>query len=180
MTSPPTPGDPDPTTDPTRQPSRLGPLFALLRQMDEAIGELYVERGAGQVRQRFVWPMLRLAHDGPMTITGLSRSLGLTHSAVSQTVAQMRRAGLVSSRAGVGGDGRTRTVALTDEGRALVPLLEAEWRATEAAVRELDDELPVPLSRVAADLGTALAARPFRQRVEDHLGTGRDGAPDPR
>lgn len=157
------------SSDPTREPARLSQLFALLRDMDEAIGELYADRGVGQVRQRFVWPMLRLAHDGPMTITALSRSLGLTHSALSQTVAQMRRAGLVTSRAGADGDGRTRTVALTDQGRELVPLLEAEWRATEAAVRELDDGLAVPLSQVAADLASALAARPFRERLEAHL-----------
>lgn len=159
------------SSDPTREPARLGQLFALLRDMDEAIGELYADRGADQVRQRFVWPMLRLAHEGPTTITGLSRSLGLTHSAVSQTVAQMRRAGLVSSVVGEG-DGRTRSVALTARGLELVPLLEAEWRATEAAVRELDDALPVPLSRVAADLGTALEDRPFRQRIEGHLPPG--------
>lgn len=137
--------------------------------MDESIGQLYVDRGADRVRQRFVWPMLRLAHEGPMTISELSRSLGLTHSAVSQTVAQMRRAGLVTSEVGQG-DARTRSVTLTASGRDLVPLLEAEWRATEAAVRELDDELPVPLSRVAADLGAALQARPFRDRIEHHLG----------
>lgn len=168
---------PVPSTDPTREPARLGQLFTLLRQMDEAIGQLYADRGADQVRQRFVWPMLRLAHEGPSTITELSRSLGLTHSAVSQTVAQMRRAGLVSSEVGPG-DGRTRSVALTARGRALVPLLEAEWRATEAAVRELDDALPVPLSRVAADLADQLRARPFRDRIEDHLAPPRDQGPE--
>lgn len=163
---PPTPATP--TGDPTREPSRLGPLFELLRGMDEAIGQLYADRGAQRVRQRFVWPMLRLAHEGPMTITQLSRSLGLTHSALSQTVAQMRRAGLVTSTVGPG-DGRTRTVTLTAPGRELVPLLEAEWRATEAAVRELDDALAVPLSRVAVDLAAQLEARSFRDRIEDHL-----------
>lgn len=168
---------PDPTRDPTREPARLGQLLALLRDMDEAIGQLYADRGAGRVRQRFVWPMLRLAHEGPMTITQLSRSLGLTHSALSQTVAQMRRAGLVSTVAGPG-DGRTRSVALTAQGRELVPLLEAEWRATEAAVRELDDALPVPLSRVAADLADQLRARPFRDRIEDHLAPPRDQGPE--
>lgn len=137
--------------------------------MDEAIGRLYADRGVSQVRQRFVWPMLRLAHDGPMTIVELSRSLGLTHSAVSQTVSELRRAGLVSSEPATEGDRRTRTVALTDEGRALVPLLEAEWRATEAAVRELDDELPYPLSRATDDLVAALGHRPFGDRLRDHL-----------
>jgi hypothetical protein len=41
--------------------------------------------------------------------------------------------------------------------RDLVPFLEAEWRATEATVRALDDELPYPLGRVADDLRALLA-----------------------
>ena len=155
--------------DPTRSPGRLSVLFATLRTMDEAISQLYADRGMGQVRQRFVWPMLRLAHDGPMTIVELARSLGLTHSAVSQTVGEMRRAGLVTSEPATEGDRRTRTVTLTEEGRSLVPLLEAEWRATEAAVRELDDELPYPLSRAADDLAGALRRRPFGDRLHEHL-----------
>ncbi|GAA1177756.1 hypothetical protein GCM10009584_19110 [Ornithinimicrobium humiphilum] len=158
-----------PTSDPTRVPGRLDLLFATLRGLDEAITTLYAERGESRVRQRFVWPMLRLAHEGPMTIVELARSLGLTHSAVSQTVASMRSAGLVTSKPATEGDRRTRRVGLTDAGRALVPLLEAEWRATEAAIRELDDELEHPLSLAAGDLVAALQRRPFLDRIAAHL-----------
>lgn len=154
--------DPDPTQD-----SRLRLLFSVLREMDTAIVDLYRERGEGRVRSRFVLPLLRLAHRGPMTITALAEQANLTHSAMSQTISQMRAAGLVRSRAGA--DGRTREVVLTEAGLALVPLAAAEWRATEAAIAELEDELPYPLSRAAEDVADALARRSFAQRLTDHL-----------
>ena len=154
------------STDPTRS-SRLRQLFEVLASMDAAINEAYRERGQGQVRSRFVLPLVRLAHLGPMTITQLAGELDRTHSALSQTITQMRQADLVTSEAGE--DGRTRVVTLTDRGRALVPLAEAEWRATEAAVAELEEELPYALSRVAADVAEALGRRSFVERLEDHL-----------
>lgn len=154
------------TPDPT-QDSRLRLLFQLLREMDAAIVEVYRERGQGQVRSRFAFPLVRLARQGPLTITELAEQADLTHSAMSQTVSQMRHAGLVESRAGA--DGRTREVVLTEAGRDLVPLAEEEWRATEAAVAELEDELPYPLSRVAEDVAAALERRSFTARLADHL-----------
>lgn len=155
------------STDPTRE-SRLEQLFTVLADMDAAIGEAYRERGQGQVRPRFVMPLVRLARLGPMTITQLATEIGRTHSALSQTISQMRQAELVSSE--VGEDGRTRVITLTDRGQALVPLAEAEWRATEAAIGELEEELPYALSRVAADVAAALSRRSFAERLESHLG----------
>jgi hypothetical protein len=58
-----------------------------------------------------------------------------------------------------------------------LPFLAAEWRATEASIRELDAEIPYPLSRVVNDLRAALAARPFRQRLAEHLDQARPGRP---
>lgn len=153
---------PDPTQD-----SRLRLLFQTLREMDAAIVEVYRERGQGQVRSRFALPLVRLSRTGPQTITALAEQADLTHSAMSQTVSQMRAAGLVESRAGA--DGRTREVVLTAAGQALVPLAEAEWRATEAAIAELEEELPYPLSQAAEDVAAALARRPFAERLADHL-----------
>ncbi|WP_010146758.1 helix-turn-helix domain-containing protein [Serinicoccus profundi] len=152
--------------DPTRE-SRLKQLFEVLADMDAAITDAYRERGQGQVRSRFVLPLVRLAHLGPMTITQLARELDRTHSALSQTITQMRQADLVTSEAGE--DGRTRVVTLTQRGRALVPLAEAEWRATEAAIAELEEELPYALSRVATDVAEVLGRRSFAERLEDHL-----------
>jgi DNA-binding MarR family transcriptional regulator len=138
--------------------------------MDDDLSGLYDERGVRGVRPRFSMVLIRLAHQGPMTIGELAAAVERTHSAMSQTVGAMRREGLVDSSPG--GDARTRDIALTERGRALVPFLEAEWRATEAAVAELEAEVPYPLTRVVADLERALAARSFRDRVAGLLASG--------
>lgn len=155
------------STDPTREPGRYDALFAMLRENDAAIDTLYDELGVAGVRSRFVLPMIRLAHEGPLTISGLAESLDRTHSAVSQTVAAMRREGLVESAPGP--DARTRVVSLTDRGRDAVPVLEAEWRATEAAVAELDDDVDRALSRAVESVLQALRDRPFAERLRARL-----------
>lgn len=154
--------------DPTRAPGRWDSLFALLKRMDDDIEQLYVRRGVEGVRSRFVRPMIRLRHDGPMTISALAASLGATHSATSQTVAAMKRAGFLTSAPGE--DGRTQVLSLTPRAVELVPLLESEWRATEAVVAALDDELGGAVTDLSAALGRALAARPMSQRLEEELG----------
>jgi len=149
--------------DPTEQ-SRWRPLRVLLEEMDRDIAKLYDERGVVGVRPRFAMPLIRLARRGALTIRELADALDVSHSAMSQTVAAMRTAGLVRSVAG-SGDARTRSVALTRKGRELVPFLEAEWRATEAALAELEEEIPYPLSQVVRDVEAALGRRSFHDRI---------------
>ncbi len=86
---------------------------------------------------------------------------------MSQTVAAMKKDGLIESSPGT--DARTRLVQLTDAALALVPFLEAEWRATEAAWAELEQEIPYALNQVVDDLNNALARRSFRDRLLGHL-----------
>jgi hypothetical protein len=50
-----------------------------------------------------------------------------------------------------------------------VPFLEAEWRATEEAVAELEAEVPYPLTDVVRDLNAALQRRSFHDRITEHL-----------
>jgi DNA-binding MarR family transcriptional regulator len=152
--------------DPTEQ-SRWRPFHLLVRQMDNDIARIYDDRDVTGITPRHALPLIRLAHVGPMTITDIASVLGVTHSAASQTVAALSRAGYVRSKPG--SDARTRTIALTARGRALVPLLQAEWRATEAAIEELESEIPYPLSQVGRDLEVALGRRSFYERVSDHL-----------
>nr|WP_281497202.1 MarR family transcriptional regulator [Ornithinimicrobium sp. F0845] len=135
--------------------------------MEEGIAALYDQRGIEGVRPRFAYPLIRLAHTGPLTIKELAESLELTHSAVSQTVSALRAQGLVDTAPGP--DARTRVVGLTESGRELVPFLEAEWRATEAAAAELDAALPVSLVEFTDALREHLADRPFLDRILDHL-----------
>ena len=153
---------PDPTLE-----SWLRPLKDLLDTMDAAIAELYAERGVRGVRTRFSMALIRLHHLGPMPIKELAAQIDVTHSAMSQTVTEMRKEGLVETAPGA--DARTREVALTGKGRALVPFLEAEWQATEAAFAELDAALPYPMTRVIDDVAAALRARTFLDRIRAHL-----------
>ncbi len=155
-----------PGEDPTLQ-SGLRPLRNLLSSMDEDIARLYPDRGVTGVRPRFSMALIRLHHLGPMTVKDLAGQIDVTHSAMSQTVTVMRAKGLVETSAG--DDARTRLIALTQRGRALVPFLEAEWRATEAAWAKLEAEIPYGLMRVVDDLAAALQRRPFGERILDEL-----------
>lgn len=144
--------------------------------MEAEIEEVYTARGLHGVRPRYAYPLIRLAHTGPLTIRELAESLGHTHSAVSQTLAGMRREGLVSSEPGE--DARTRRITLTEHGRSLVPFLEAEWRATESAVAELDDEvMPTALSVAVTAMETALHRRSLTDRISDRMGDARPPQP---
>lgn len=144
--------------------------------MEQGIVGLYAQRGIEGIRPRFAYPLIRLAHTGPLTIKELAASLGLTHSAVSQTVSALRAEGLVDTLPGP--DARTRVVELTGRGRELVPFLEAEWRATEAAAAELDASLPVSLAEFTAALRAHLEERPFLARILAHLPADNDSADD--
>jgi DNA-binding MarR family transcriptional regulator len=155
------------TPDPSEQ-GQWRPLRQLLDAMDADIARLYTERGITGVRPRFVGPLIRLGRRGGMTIRQLTESLDVTHSAMSQTVAALQRAGLVTTAPGA--DARTREVVLTERARALLPFLEAEWRATEQVVAELEAEIPYALSQVVRDLEAALARRSFHDRIADRLG----------
>jgi DNA-binding MarR family transcriptional regulator len=138
--------------------------------MDREIATLYETAGVLDFRPRFSPALIKLFRQGPMTIRALADAVDVTHSAMSQTVATMRRSGFVTSSPT--SDGRTRAVRLTAKARRLVPFLEAEWRATERSLMELEEELPYPLTRVVRDIEKALARRSFGDRLRQHLDEG--------
>ncbi|MCP2323912.1 DNA-binding MarR family transcriptional regulator [Hamadaea flava] len=147
--------------------SRWRPVRLLLEAVDQQIASIYADAGVDGMRTRFVGPLIQLGRRGAMTVRELADSVEVTHSAMSQTVAAMRSAGFVADAAN--SDGRTRRVQLSERGRAAIPLLEAEWRATEDSLAELEAEVPYPLTQVVADLAAALAKRSFRERLDAHL-----------
>lgn len=156
------PGAEDPTTRSSWRPLRL-----LQAAMDADIARLYDEAGVDGLKPSYVMELLRLHAGGPMSITALAESVQRTHSATSQKVAAMRRAGLI--RTTPGRDARSKQVVLTAKAKRLVPRLRAEWQATEDAVEELDAELPYPLSQVVLDLEKALARKSFHDRIAEKL-----------
>jgi DNA-binding MarR family transcriptional regulator len=156
------------TADPTER-SRWRPLRLLQSAMDADIARVYAEAGIDGFKPSYVLELLRLHARGPMTITELAQSVQLTHSAVSQKVAAMRRAGLVRTTAGA--DGRSKTVHLTARAARMTGRLAAEWRATEAALAELEAEIPYPLSQAVTDIEAALRRQSFHDRIAAKLAT---------
>jgi len=163
-------GPADPTQHSVWRPWRL-----LVQAMDNDIARVYAEAQISGVKTNWVMELLRLHARGPMTITELADSVQRTHSAMSQKVAAMRAAGLVRTTAGV--DARTKQVTLTAKARRMVGQLAAEWRATEAAVADIEAEIPYPLSRVVTDIETALRRKSFHDRIAERLAADPDWKP---
>lgn len=153
--------------------SRWRPLSQMLAAMDRDIASLYEDADIAGLRTRYVGPLIQLGRRESMTIQQLADSVEVTHSAMSQTAAAMRKAGLVEPAESE--DRRARRIRLSSRGRELLPFLEAEWRATEATVRDLEAELPYPLSQVVADIAEALRVRPFKDRLAANLQRARAG-----
>ncbi len=149
----------DPTTS-----SLWRPIHVLLANIDDDIAKVYA---GTNIRPSYVMELLRLHYAGPMTIRELADSVQRTHSAMSQKIAAMKAAGLVTTSPGV--DARSKKITLTPTSAAIVDRLAAEWRATEAVIEELEAEVPYPLNRVVADIEAALARRSFHDRIAEKL-----------
>ncbi len=140
-------------------------LRHVLELLDGDVAQVYADLGLTDYRPRFSPAVRALVALGPSSIRDLARAIGVTHSAASQTVAQMTKCGLVTVEPGA--DARQRIVHLTDRSRSLLPVIDAEWEATGAAVEEMDAELPVPLGEMLASILRAVERRPLRERIGD-------------
>ena len=143
----------------------LGTLLRhLIELLDGDVEQAYRDLGL-KYRPRFTPVVRALVESEPRSIRDIARHSGLTHSAVSQTVAQMNRAGLVSlvwDKA----DGRARKARLTQRCRGILPRLQLQWEATNTAADHLDEELSSSLRNAVTEAIAALEHTPFRQRIE--------------
>ncbi len=130
--------------------------------MDADIAGVLADLGLPGYKPRFSVYLRAVAALGPVPIRDLARATGVTHSAASQTVAELSRQGLIDLRPGA--DGRQRIVHLTDQARAILPTIEAEWDATAFAADELTPT-PFPLRELVPAVAAALDRRPFRDRM---------------
>jgi DNA-binding MarR family transcriptional regulator len=152
--------------DPTDQ-AVWRPLWDLQTAMDADIARIYAEADLAGLKPTWVKELIKLHVHGPMTITELATAVGRTHSALSQKVSAMRAAGWVRTAAGP--DGRTKQVVLTAKADEVVDRLAAEWRATEAAVAEIEAELPYPMTKVVRDIEEVLRRKSVRDRIAEKL-----------
>jgi DNA-binding MarR family transcriptional regulator len=142
-------------------------LRHVLELLDGDVAKVYLDHGLSEYRPRFSPIVRTLVAEGPLPIRELAKAVGVTHSAASQTVAQLAKAGFVTLEPGPT-DARQRIVHLTGKTRDLLPTIEAEWQATTAALTELDTELSAPLGRILDEIIAAVGRRTFRQRIADH------------
>jgi DNA-binding MarR family transcriptional regulator len=140
-------------------------LRHVLELMDADVAGVLADLGLVGYRPRFSPIVRALVAVGPLPIRELAKAVSVTHSAASQTVAEMSKRGFVVLEPGQ--DARQRVVRLTQQTREALPLIQAEWAATSSAARELDAELPFPLGELVPAIAAALERRPFRQRIAE-------------
>jgi DNA-binding MarR family transcriptional regulator len=138
-------------------------LRHLIELLDGAVEQSYLDAGLAY-RPRYT-PVMRalIAHE-PLTIGEIAARAGITQPAATQTVALMIKEGLLVASAGKL-DGRQKMVKLSEAGRAMLPRLEACWKATAAAAASLDAQLPYPLSEALANAIDALDKESFGERI---------------
>jgi len=140
-------------------------LRHLVDLLDGAVGAAYVKAEL-DYRPRYT-PVLRaLLANEPMTIGEIAEATGLTQPAVTQTVSLMVSSGLVRVRPSAD-DARKKTVRTSRRGREMLPRLQQCWRATAAAARSLDADLPHGLSALLAQAIEALERKPFDRRIAE-------------
>lgn len=148
----------------------LGTLLRhLVDLLDGDVEAVYREQGL-DCRSRFTPVIRHLESCGPSSLRHIALASGLTHSAISQTVSEMLKKGLVKSEPGK--DARERIISFTPAGEALLPRLHAVWEGIWAAADELSDDIGEPLPEVLGRAIAAVGARPFRERILSKLSLG--------
>lgn len=139
-------------------------LRHLIELLDGDLERAYRDLGL-DYRPRYT-PVVRALVDlGPSPIRDVARCAGITHSAASQTVAQMTRIGLLKAEPGA--DARERVVRMTPRLRRMLDRLETQWTATNLAADRLNDELPHSLQDVVSSAIEALERKPFGERIAE-------------
>ncbi len=140
-------------------------LRHLIELLDGAVQQAYVDAGL-LYRPRYTPVMRALAQQRSATVGELAELAGITQPAATQTVALMKKEGLLVVAAS-DDDARQRVVRLSAQGEAMLPRLQACWQATKRAADGLDADMAFPLSACLAQAIALLEQRPFGERIRD-------------
>lgn len=149
-------------------------LRQLVYEMDADVETLYADLGL-PFRSRYTPVIKALDVAGSLTIKDLAREVGLSHSALSQTISQMGKDGLVSSVQGA--DGRERLISLTPAARALMPQVIECWAAFNQVRDDIAAEVGVDLQAACEATLDALGERNLQQRAREILDAKRTRRP---
>jgi len=115
-----------------------GRLRRLSERIDRDAARLYADSGV-TFEQRWFGVLDLLQRYGPLSVGELATPLGISHASVSETRKSLLRAGLIVATPNPA-DGRSRKLALSAEGRALMTRMAPLMEALIAVGAELDEE----------------------------------------
>lgn len=138
-------------------------LRTLLAMLDGDVEALYARIGT-PFRPRFYPVVARLLEAGTATVGELASAAGVSQPAVTQTLGEMEKLGLID--VSVASDRRSRSIALSEGGQATARKLLPLWLAIDAAANELDRELPNALSATLDAALGALGRESFLDRID--------------
>jgi DNA-binding MarR family transcriptional regulator len=154
----------------TESPATQG-LGARLRRLidllDADVAAAYAEAGLADYKPRFTPVVRALEALGSATLKDIAAHVGVSHSAVSQTVSEMSKRGFVERRKGA--DGRERLIVPTRTLNQVLPALKAQWAATARAEAEFNAVLPYSLRQAVDDAFDSLQQERFLDRIRREI-----------
>lgn len=149
----------------TNPHATLGTLLrALIDQLDSSVAEAYSSSGL-DYKPRYTPVIRALWLDGPLRIKDIAQRMGVSHSAVSQTVSALAAGRWVKLEPGT--DSRERIVHLTTYAKDKLPALQRHWQATAEAAAGLSEDIGQSLEDVLSSALQALERRPFGERLRE-------------
>jgi len=158
-----------------------------MTELIKALGEMALASRLKRVSDRLMHDASRVYHDqgvdfeprwfllfyelsrsGPLAVTELAGCIGVTHSAVNQTAAELVKKGLLRTAADRR-DKRRRLLDLSPKGRELLSKLQPIWEETREAAVELLHETEHDLLAHVERIELALDRRPMYERVRHRL-----------
>lgn len=139
-------------------------LRHLIEVLDGDVARAYADLGLDNYRPRFTPVVRALDVLGTATIREISAFVGVSHSAASLTVTEMRRCGWVASRKGR--DARERIVEMSPALIEILPTLKRQWSATARAEAAFNADLPYSLRKIVDETIEALQRKSFSEYIK--------------
>lgn len=144
-------------------------LKRLGERMQAGVSRHLTERGCA-VQPAQLPVLWALGVEGPLTIGALGERLGISQPGVSRAVAALDAMGMVTIGRQAR-DGRLRTVAITETGRALMADLSADlFPAVRGAVAAICDATGADVLAVIARIEAQMDRQPLEDRIEQAKG----------
>jgi DNA-binding MarR family transcriptional regulator len=138
----------------------------LTAAFDGGVQQVYDELAVA-FRPRFYPVVQVLQQCNSIGVSALAARTGMTQPAISQTLHEMERCGLIAWSQGK--DKRVRHVTLSPEGQLLCERLVPIWQAAARAVATLEKEIGADLSKILEQASAALERQPFESRLKEQL-----------